>query len=160
MINPTAAAPRFFPDRIADCYRNYPDHHHDRAAQVQSRPEICQGNLGARCHPNHPHHAGAVLFAVWQYAASLTELGPPASGAEGPAAANLIDSTLASGEKGGYKFTLSANSGGYVINAAPVSLRRQRQPDILLGPIHGGPPEFRPGTGDGKQSGNEIRRTL
>jgi type IV pilus assembly protein PilA len=41
-----------------------------------------------------------------KYATSLTELGPPASGAEGPAAANLIDSTLASGEKGGYKFTL------------------------------------------------------
>ena len=56
-----------------------------------------------------------------KYATSLTELGPPASGAEGPAAANLIDSTLASGEKGGYKFTLSANSGGYVINAAPVA---------------------------------------
>jgi len=56
-----------------------------------------------------------------KYATSLTELGPPASGAEGPAAANLIDSTLASGEKGGYKFTLSANSGGYIINAAPVA---------------------------------------
>jgi type IV pilus assembly protein PilA len=56
-----------------------------------------------------------------KYATSLTELGPPASGAEGPAAANLIDSTLAGGEKGGYKFTLSANSGGYVINAVPVA---------------------------------------
>jgi len=56
-----------------------------------------------------------------KYATSLTELGPPASGAEGPAAANLIDSTLAGGEKGGYKFTLSANSGGYIINAAPVA---------------------------------------
>ena len=56
-----------------------------------------------------------------KYATALTELGPPASGAEGPAAANLIDSTLASGEKGGYKFTLSANSGGYIINAAPVA---------------------------------------
>ena len=56
-----------------------------------------------------------------KYATSLTELGPPASGAEGPAAANLIDSTLSSGEKGGYKFTLSANSGGYIINAAPVA---------------------------------------
>ena len=56
-----------------------------------------------------------------KYATALTELGPPASGAEGPAAAGLIDSTLASGEKGGYKFTLSANSGGYIINAAPVA---------------------------------------
>ena len=56
-----------------------------------------------------------------KYATSLTELGPPASGSDGPAAANLIDSTLAGGEKGGYKFTLSGNAGGYVINAAPVA---------------------------------------
>ena len=56
-----------------------------------------------------------------KYATSLTELGPPTSGADGPGAANLIDGTLASGEKGGYKFTLSANAGGYVINAVPVA---------------------------------------
>jgi type IV pilus assembly protein PilA len=56
-----------------------------------------------------------------KYATSLTELGPPTSGAPSPAAADLIDSTLAAGEKGGYKFTLSANSGGYIINAAPVA---------------------------------------
>ena len=56
-----------------------------------------------------------------KYATSLTELGPPTSGASSPAAAELIDSTLASGEKGGYKFTLSANGGGYVINAMPVA---------------------------------------
>jgi type IV pilus assembly protein PilA len=56
-----------------------------------------------------------------KYATSLTELGPPTSGAPSPAAADLIDSTLAGGEKGGYKFTLSANAGGYVINAAPVA---------------------------------------
>jgi type IV pilus assembly protein PilA len=56
-----------------------------------------------------------------KYATSLTELGPPTSGSDGPGAANLIDSTLAGGEKGGYKFTLSANAGGYVINAVPVA---------------------------------------
>ena len=56
-----------------------------------------------------------------KYATSLTELGPPASGADNPAAANLIDSTLAGGEKGGYKFALSANGGGYAINASPVA---------------------------------------
>jgi prepilin-type N-terminal cleavage/methylation domain-containing protein len=56
-----------------------------------------------------------------KYAASLTELGPPTSGADGPAAGNLIDSTLAGGEKGGYKFTLSGNAGGYVISAVPVA---------------------------------------
>jgi type IV pilus assembly protein PilA len=56
-----------------------------------------------------------------KYATSLTELGPPASGADSPAAAGLIDNTLAAGEKGGYRFTLSANQGGYIINANPVS---------------------------------------
>src|SRR6478752_3538188 len=58
-----------------------------------------------------------------KYATSLTELGPPTSGAPSPAAADLIDSTLASGEKGGYRFLLSANSGRYIINAAPVTVR-------------------------------------
>jgi type IV pilus assembly protein PilA len=56
-----------------------------------------------------------------RYAASLTELGPPTSGAAGPGAADLIDSTLASGSKGGYKFTLTGNPSGYVINANPES---------------------------------------
>ena len=56
-----------------------------------------------------------------RHATSLTELGPPATGADSPAAAGLIDATLALGEKGGYKFTLTANQGGYIINANPVS---------------------------------------
>src|SRR5947207_7088538 len=37
-----------------------------------------------------------------KYATTLTELGPPASGGASPASADLIDSGLASGEKGGY----------------------------------------------------------
>ncbi|HEY1341902.1 MAG TPA: prepilin-type N-terminal cleavage/methylation domain-containing protein [Bryobacteraceae bacterium] len=56
-----------------------------------------------------------------RYANSLTELGPPPSGAPSPAAADLIDSTLAAGEKGGYKYTVTGTQGGYVINANPVS---------------------------------------
>jgi len=56
-----------------------------------------------------------------KYAVSLTELGPPTSGAPGPAAADLIQEDLASGEKQGYKFILSATPGGYIINAAPVA---------------------------------------
>jgi prepilin-type N-terminal cleavage/methylation domain-containing protein len=54
-----------------------------------------------------------------RYANSLAELGPPASGAATPAAADLIDSTLASGVKSGYKYTLTGGNGGYVITAAP-----------------------------------------
>jgi type II secretory pathway pseudopilin PulG len=56
-----------------------------------------------------------------KYAASLTELGPPTSGAAGPAASDLIGNDLSGGIKSGYRFTLSANQGGYVINANPDS---------------------------------------
>ena len=56
-----------------------------------------------------------------RYAASLTELGPPTSGAPGPAAADLIDATLAGGTKSGHKFTMTGNTSGYVINVVPES---------------------------------------
>ena len=56
-----------------------------------------------------------------RYAASLVELGPPPSGAASPAAADLIGNDLASGEKQGFKFTVTATPGGYVINANPVT---------------------------------------
>jgi type IV pilus assembly protein PilA len=56
-----------------------------------------------------------------RFAASLTELGPPASGAATASAADLIDSGLAQGEKSGYKFTLTPTQGGYIINASPMT---------------------------------------
>ena len=55
-----------------------------------------------------------------RWAASLAELGPPASGSEGPSAANLIGADLAGGLKHGYRFTLGATQGGYTIDARPV----------------------------------------
>jgi hypothetical protein len=54
-----------------------------------------------------------------KYATTLAELGPPASGAANPSAADLIGNDLAGGTKSGYKFTLTGNPGGYVINASP-----------------------------------------
>jgi prepilin-type N-terminal cleavage/methylation domain-containing protein len=54
-----------------------------------------------------------------RYAGSLAELGPPASGAAGPAAADLIPSSLAEGRKSGYVFTLTKTATGYAINANP-----------------------------------------
>jgi len=54
-----------------------------------------------------------------RFAASLTELGPPSSGPEGPGAAGLIERDLASGEKGGYKYTVTATPNGYNISAVP-----------------------------------------
>ena len=56
-----------------------------------------------------------------KYASSLTELGPPTSGSASPAAADLIGNDLSGGEKQGYKFTVTGNAGGYVINANPVA---------------------------------------
>jgi type IV pilus assembly protein PilA len=54
-----------------------------------------------------------------RYAASLVELGPPASGAATQASADLIGNDLSQGTKQGYKFTLTGNQGGYVITAIP-----------------------------------------
>jgi type IV pilus assembly protein PilA len=54
-----------------------------------------------------------------RYAASVTELGPPASGAATAASTDLIDSGRAGGGKSGYKFTMTGNQGGYAISAVP-----------------------------------------
>ena len=56
-----------------------------------------------------------------RYAASLAELGPPTSGQEGPSAANLIPSDLASGVKGGFKFTAELIPTGYRVTATPTA---------------------------------------
>jgi prepilin-type N-terminal cleavage/methylation domain-containing protein len=54
-----------------------------------------------------------------RFAASLSELGPPASGAPGPAAADLIPAALASGKKSGHIFTVSLTPTGYSITVTP-----------------------------------------
>ena len=56
-----------------------------------------------------------------RFATSLTELGPPASGAANASSAGLIDDGLAAGEKSGYKFTMTGNQSGYQISAVPVA---------------------------------------
>jgi type IV pilus assembly protein PilA len=66
------------------------------------------------------HTAETQYFSQFgRYAQTLTELGPPTSGNAGPAAADLIPADLASGEKGGYKFVLTATPLGYNLNANP-----------------------------------------
>jgi type IV pilus assembly protein PilA len=54
-----------------------------------------------------------------RYAVSLAELGPPASGNAGPAAADLISKDLTEGKKSGYVFTVSATPTGYAVSAVP-----------------------------------------
>jgi len=66
------------------------------------------------------HTAQVQFFSRFnRYAASMQELGPPQSGADGPSAAGLIERDLASGEKSGYKYTLTATPTGYTIRAEP-----------------------------------------
>jgi prepilin-type N-terminal cleavage/methylation domain-containing protein len=54
-----------------------------------------------------------------KFATKLEELGPPASGQAGPAAADLIPGDLAKGLKTGYQFILQGGPAGYSINANP-----------------------------------------
>jgi prepilin-type N-terminal cleavage/methylation domain-containing protein len=54
-----------------------------------------------------------------RYATNLAELGPPAGGAEGPSAANLIPGELAKGAHSGYKFNMTGGPQGYMISAIP-----------------------------------------
>ena len=54
-----------------------------------------------------------------RFATTLTELGPPTNGAAGPQAADLIPSTLSTGDKDGYTFTVTGTPAGYTVNANP-----------------------------------------
>jgi type IV pilus assembly protein PilA len=54
------------------------------------------------------------------YAKNLAQLGPPASGAPGAQAADLIPADLASGAKDGYRFTLDSDGKNFSVQARPV----------------------------------------
>jgi type IV pilus assembly protein PilA len=54
-----------------------------------------------------------------KYASTLAELGPPASGAASSAAADLIPKDLATGNRDGYVFVMTAKPKGFTINANP-----------------------------------------
>jgi len=86
-----------------------------QTAQMHARETAALGALKTI------HTAQVQYYSQYgRYATSLTELGPPTSGAPSPAAADLIDNALAAGENSGYKFTVTNNAGGYVINGIPV----------------------------------------
>jgi type IV pilus assembly protein PilA len=54
-----------------------------------------------------------------RYAQNLAELGPPASGAAGPAAADIIPKNLADGKASGFIFTVIGTPTGYSVTAVP-----------------------------------------
>jgi type IV pilus assembly protein PilA len=56
-----------------------------------------------------------------RFAASLTELGPPTSGTPNASSADLISGDMASGEKQGYRFTVTGTPSGYTITAVPIA---------------------------------------
>jgi prepilin-type N-terminal cleavage/methylation domain-containing protein len=66
------------------------------------------------------HVAETSYFSQFgKFAENLQQLGPPAGGAAGPSAADLISGDLASGQKSGFVFTLTASKEGYSISAVP-----------------------------------------
>jgi type IV pilus assembly protein PilA len=69
----------------------------------------------------HAIHTAQIQYysQFGRYAANLTELGPPASGAAGPQAADLLPRTLTEGKNTGYMFTVQPIPTGYAVNANP-----------------------------------------
>jgi type IV pilus assembly protein PilA len=66
------------------------------------------------------HQAQTQYYSQFgKYATSLAELGPPASGAAGPAAADLIPRVLAEGKNSGYIFAVQGTPNGYAVTAVP-----------------------------------------
>lgn len=68
------------------------------------------------------HQAETQYYSQYgSYACTLTQLGPPASGTSGPAAADIIPKSLADGKNTGYLFSLACAPTGYTVNANPES---------------------------------------
>ena len=71
---------------------------------------------------NTIHTAQTQYFSQFgKFAENLQQLGPPAGGAAGPAAADLISGDLAKGEKTGNRFTVTPTKEGYQVVAVPVA---------------------------------------
>jgi type IV pilus assembly protein PilA len=68
----------------------------------------------------HLNEAEAQYYAQFQtFATTLTQLGPPPSGAASPAAADVIPKDLSEGHSSGYTFALVGTPTGYAISAVP-----------------------------------------
>lgn len=68
------------------------------------------------------HQAETQYYSQFgQYAQTLSQLGPPPSGAAGPAAADIIPKVLADGKASGYIFTVAGSPTGYAVTAVPES---------------------------------------
>jgi len=68
------------------------------------------------------HQAETQYYSQFgKYAGTLTQLGPPVSGADSPEGANLLPKVLADGKKNGFVYALTATQSGYAVTAVPES---------------------------------------
>jgi prepilin-type N-terminal cleavage/methylation domain-containing protein len=66
------------------------------------------------------HQAQTQYYSQFgHYAPTLAALGPPAGGAAGPEAADLIPRVLAEGKNSGYLFAVAQTPTGYAVSAKP-----------------------------------------
>jgi type IV pilus assembly protein PilA len=66
------------------------------------------------------HQAETQYYSQFgNYATSLAQLGPPASGSPGPNAAEIIPKGLADGKASGYIFAVAGTPTGYAVTAIP-----------------------------------------
>lgn len=85
-----------------------------------NRTRMYSMEMAAIRHIQAIHTAQTQYYSQFgKFATTMAELGPPASGAAGPSASDLLPGDLASGKKGGYIFKLAGGPGGYTINADP-----------------------------------------
>jgi len=127
---------------LTDRNRYNPVHHHHRAAKV---PENAQKNSRVKRphgrHPDHPYRGSAIiLLTVRKVRVSLAELGrQPAVGAASPDGADYRCHHLASFGREGGTSRLTANGGGYAINARPRHLNVTGSRTLYSDPEHGAP---------------------
>lgn len=66
------------------------------------------------------HQAETQYYSQYgRYAQNLSELGPPASGAPGPAASDIIPKSLSEGKNSGFIFAVVGSPTGYSVTAVP-----------------------------------------
>ena len=87
--------------------------------KLSSQKQLAQ-EMGAIKQLGSIHQAQLQYYGQFgRYANTLAELGPPASGAAGPQAADLLPKSLTDGHGTGYIFTMQGTPGGYSLNANP-----------------------------------------
>jgi prepilin-type N-terminal cleavage/methylation domain-containing protein len=101
------------------------------------------------------HQAQAQYYSQFgDYASTLAQLGPPATGVAGPQGAKLLPASLASGEKDGYVFTMTKTPRRLCSQRQSKGLRQARPPHVLRRRGRCDSSELGAGTGHGGQSGN------